>query len=284
MGHRPLQSLTMLQDKRFLITGISDAGSLALHAAKAIVEQGGQVVCAGLGVTPHHADLSDKARAYLSANEAAFRETVKAELGEDTPILILDATQEDSMADLAAGLAESGLHLDGFLHSIAMDRTIRNKQVKPLLEVTQAEFCDTLGVSAFSLVRITHHLLKSGALRDGSSICSLSYIAAEKVTFHPYRNMSVAKAALERITIELADELGRSRGIRVNALRFSPYLGSKAGTATLEPSDVEKAGSMSPLGNAGPRDLALEIVHLMQPGLRITGEIRHIDGGYHITG
>ena len=284
MGHRPLQSLTMLQDKRFLITGISDAGSLALHAAKAIVEQGGQVVCAGLGVTPHHTDLSDKARAYLSANESAFRETVKAELGEDTPIIILDATQEDSMADLATGLAESGLHLDGFLHSIAMDRTIRNKQVKPLLEVTQAEFCDTLGVSAFSLVRITHHLLKTGALRDGSSICSLSYIAAEKVTFHPYRNMSVAKAALERITIELADELGRSRGIRVNALRFSPYLGSKAGTATLEPSDVEKAESMSPLGNAGPRDLALEIVHLMQPGLRITGEIRHIDGGYHITG
>ena len=71
------------------------------------------------------------------------------------------------------------------------------------------------------------------------------------MTFHPYRNMSVAKAALERITIELADELGRSRGIRVNALRFSPYLGSKAGTATLEPSDVEKAESMSPLGNAG---------------------------------
>ena len=274
----------MLQDKRFLITGISDAGSLALHAAKAILEQGGQVVCAGLGVTPHHTDLSDKARAYLSANEAAFRETVRAELGEDTPILILDATQEESMADLANNLAESGLHLDGFLHSIAMDRTIRNKQVKPLLEVTQAEFCDTLGVSAFSLVRITHHLLKTGALRDGSSICSLSYIAAEKVTFHPYRNMSVAKAALERITIELADELGRSRGIRVNALRFSPYLGSKAGTATLEPSDVDKAGSMSPLGNAGPRDLALEIVHLLQPGLRITGEIRHIDGGYHITG
>lgn len=274
----------MLQNQRFLITGISDAGSLALHAAKAIVDQGGQVVCAGLGVTPHHTDLSDKARAYLSANEAAFRETVKAELGEDTPIVILDATQEESMADLAAGLAKNGLHLDGFLHSIAMDRTIRNKQVKPLLEVTQAEFCDTLGVSAFSLVRITHHLLKTGALRNGSSICSLSYIAAEKVTFHPYRNMSVAKAALERITIELADELGRSRGIRVNALRFSPYLGSKAGTATLEPADVEKAESMSPLGNAGPRDLALEIVHLMQAGLRVTGEIRHIDGGYHITG
>ena len=284
MGHRPIQVLIMLQDKRFLITGISDAGSLALHAAKAIIEQGGEVVCAGLGVTPHHGDLSDKARAYLSANEQAFRDTVKAELGEATPIYILDATQEASMADLAAALKAAGTPLDGFLHSIAMDRTIRNKQVKPLLEVTQKEFCDTLGVSAFSLVRITHHLLKEGVLLDGSSICSLSYIAAEKVTFHPYRNMSVAKAALERITIELADELGRSHGIRVNALRFSPYLGSKAGNATLEPADVEKAASMSPLGNALPQDLALEIVHLFQPGLRITGEIRHIDGGYHVTG
>ena len=284
MGHSPLQVLIMLNNKRFLITGISDAGSLAMHAAKAIIEQGGQVVCAGLGITPHHADLSEKARAYLSANETAFRDAVRTELGEDTPIVILDATQEESMVDLAETLAKQGLHLDGFLHSIAMDRTIRNKTVKPLLDVTLDEFCDTLGISAFSLIRITHHLLKTGTLQKGASICSLSYIAAEKVTFHPYRNMSVAKAALERITIALADELGRSHGIRVNARRFSPYLGSKAGTATLEPKDVAKAGSMSPLGNAGPRDLALEIAHLMQPGLRITGEIRHIDGGYHITG
>ena len=280
----------MLQDKRFLITGISDAGSLALHAAKAIVEQGGQVVCAGLGVTPHHTDLSDKARAYLSANEAAFRETVKAELGEDTPILILDATQEESMADLAAGLAENGLHLDGFLHSIAMDRTIRNKQVKPLLEVTQAEFCDTLGVSAFSLVRITHHLLKTGALRDGSSICSLSYIAAEKVTFHPYRNMSVAKAALERITIELADELGRSRGIRVNALSpgvvdtpmwadvdalFARAEGLKIGEKK------RQVGEAVPLGRMGePRDVARAVCFLASDlSAYLTAQTIGVDGG-----
>ena len=284
MGRRHLQMLSMLENKRFLITGISDAGSLAMHAAKAIVEQGGQVVCAGLGVTPHHTDLSDKARTYLSANEDAFRETIRAELGPDTPVFILDATQENSIQDLATGLAAQDLKLDGFLHSIAMDRTIRNKKVKPLLEVTLEEFCDTLGVSAFSLVRMAHHLIHEDVLKSGSSICSLSYIAAEKVTFHPYRNMSVAKAALERITIELADELGRSRGIRVNALRFSPYLGSKAGTATLDPEDVTKAAGLSPLGNAEPRDLALEIAHLMRPGLRITGEIRHVDGGYHISG
>jgi len=41
---------------------------------------------------------------------------------------------------------------------------------------------------------------------------------------------------------------------------------------------------MSPLGNAKPMDLAHEIVHLFRPGLSITGEIRHVDGGYNITG
>jgi enoyl-[acyl-carrier protein] reductase I len=126
--------------------------------------------------------------------------------------------------------------------------------------------------------------LKHEVLQRGASICSLSYIAAAKVTFHPYRNISIAKAALERITVELADELGRSHGIRVNAVRFSPYMGSKAGNATLNEVDVNTSNRMSPLGNAQPQDLAYEIVHLFRPEQRITGEIRHVDGGYHITG
>ena len=133
------------------------------------------------------------------------------------------------------------------------------------MEVTKVEFCDTMDVSAFSLIRLTHFLLKYGVLQIGASICSLSYIAAAKVTFHPYRNMSIAKAALERITIELADELGRSHDIRVNALRFSTYMGSKAGNATLTEDDLATADRMSPLGNAFPLDLAHEVVHLSDP-------------------
>jgi len=174
--------------------------------------------------------------------------------------------------------------LNGFLHAIAMDKTIRKKEVKPLLDVTKDEFCDTMDVSAYSLIRLSHYLLKYNILQKGASICSLSYIAAAKVTFHPYRNISIAKAALERITIELADELGRSDNIRVNALRFSPYMGSKAGNATLNEEDVQISDKMSPLRNAKPQDLAFEVVHLFRPDLRITGEIRHVDGGYHITG
>lgn len=273
----------MLSNTTFLITGIADKHSLAMYVAKEIIKQGGKVVCTGLGVSAHHENLSEKAKAFLNKNFQDFKDAVTEELG-DSSVEILDVTLDENIDSFARSLSEKNIKLNGFLHAIAMDKTIRNKEVKPLLDVTKAEFCDTMDVSAYSLIRLTHYLLKHKVLQSGASICSLSYIAAAKVTFHPYRNISIAKAALERITVELADELGRSHDIRVNVLRFSPYMGSKAGNATLNEEDVQTSNKMSPLGNAKPMDLAHEIIHLFRPDLSITGEIRHVDGGYHITG
>ena len=273
----------LLRNKTFLITGISDENSLATYIAREILNQGGKVVCTGLGVTPFHKNLSKKAHAFLTQNFDDFKQTVTRNLSEAL-VEKLDVTIDQNIEDFAKRLQENEIKLDGFLHAIAMDKTIRKKVVKPLLDVTKEEFCDTMDVSAYSLIRLAHYLLKYDVLQPGSAICSLSYIAAAKVTFHPYRNISIAKAALERITVELADELGRKKGIRVNAVRFSPYMGSKAGNATLNQNDVDTSNRMSPLGNAGPRDLAQEVVHLFRPDIRITGEIRHVDGGYHITG
>ena len=273
----------MFKDKTFIITGIADKNSLAMFVAKKIVENGGQVICTGLGVSKFHTDLSEKAKQFLSSNYSDFEKSVKEELG-DVQTEILDVTIEESVDAFAKKLKDNNIKVNGFLHAIAMDKTIRQKVVKPLLEVTKDEFCDTMDVSAYSLIRITSHLYKYDLMQPNSSICSLSYIAAAKVTFHPYRNMSVAKAALERITIELADELGRKNGTRANVIRFSPYMGSKAGTATLNQSDYDTANKLSPLGNASPDDLANEVIHLFRPNGRITGEIRHVDGGYNIMG
>jgi enoyl-[acyl-carrier protein] reductase I len=273
----------MLAGNQFLITGIADEHSLAMYAAKEIITQNGSVVCAGLGVTPFHNNLSERAKAFLDATYSTFEEAVTTSLPTST-IYKLDVTLDESIESLAISLKEAGVRLNGFLHAIAMDKTIRQKEVKPLIDVTREEYCETMDVSAYSLIRLTHFLLKHDVLAPGASICSLSYIAAEKVTFHPYRNISIAKAALERITIELADELGKRNGTRVNAIRFSPYMGSKAGNATLNDSDIEISNKLSPLGNARPEDLAYEVAHLFRPNSRITGEIRHVDGGYHIMG
>lgn len=269
--------------KTYLITGIADKNSLAMYVAKKIVENGGKVVCTGLGVSQFHQNLSEKAKAFLNKNHDDFKEAVQSELG-DSLTLILDVTIDENIEHLAKTLQEKNIKLHGFLHAIAMDKTIRHKEVKPLLAVTKEEFCDTMEVSAYSLIRLSHYLTEYDILQPDSSICSLSYIAAAKVTFHPYRNISIAKAALERITIELADEMGRNNGTRVNAIRFSPYMGSKAGNATLTQGDLDISNEVSPLGNASPDDLANEVVHLFRPGGRITGEIRHVDGGYNIMG
>ena len=274
----------MFTGKTYIITGIADQHSLAMYVAKEIIHNGGNVICTGLGVSEFHKDLSDKARQFLSNSYQLFEDSVKEELGESVLIHNLDVTLPESIQAFCDYLRQKDIQVDGLLHAIAMDRTIRNKQVKPLLEVNFDEFCDTMQVSAFSLVSLLSSLKANKLLNKGSSICSLSYIAAQKVTFHPYRNISIAKAALERITIELADELGRKDGARVNCVRFSPYLGSKAGTATLNETDVDFADKKSPLGNANPKDLALEVAHLLRPDIRITGEIRHVDGGYNIVG
>jgi len=272
----------VLKDGVFLVTGVTTPASLALEVAREVAREGGRVVCTGLGVTPYHAHLSERASAFLEESFRGFQTTVREALGADTPTLPMDVTLEESIAETARTLRERRLRLNGVLHAIAMDRTIRGGEVKPLLAVTREEFLDTMQISAYSLVALCRALLEEGCLRDGASVVALSYIGAARIARHPYKNIGVAKAALERIALELAHELGPARGIRVNVVRFSPYTASRAGGAIggLEEAEAHAAGA-APLGNATPRDLAREVVHLLQPELRVTGEIRHVDGGYH---
>lgn len=274
-----------LTGRRILITGIADDASLALAVARRVQEAGAQVICAGLGPTPHHANLSEAATRYLRDTHSSFQDAVTRHLGSDVRTTILDASLDASLDDLAAWHAAEGLQLDGVVHAIAMDRTIRGGQAKPLVEVRRDEFLDCMSISAWSLIGITAALLRGGVLAPGASIVAMSYLGAERVMAHPYRNIGVAKAALERIVTELAAELGPQHRMRVNAVRFSPYVGSRAGKAipSLDTS-VQDATQRSPLGNAEPEALAAEIVHLLHPGLAISGEVRHVDGGYHILG
>lgn len=274
-----------LERRRILVTGIADDASLALPIASALRGAGAELVCAGLGPTMHHRGLSPAAERYLDQSATTFRDTVGRRLGDTVRTFVLDASLDGSIDDLAAALAAEQLRVDGFVHAIALDRTIRGGGAKPLLEVTREEFLDCMSVSAYSLLALVRALLVEGVLQPGAGIVALSYLGAERVMFHPYRNVGVAKAALERIALELAAELGRSHGIRVNVVRFSPWSKSRAGGAIpgLDAA-VERCGEAAPLGNASPEALAREVVHLLEPGLGITGEVRHVDGGYHALG
>lgn len=275
-----------LKGKNILITGITDEGSLAMSIARQVRQEGGTVICSGLGRTEHHSGLSDRARDFLDKTYDAFQSTVKKELGEETPTFPLDVTLDGSIQDFCDELRKQDILLNGFLHSIAMDKTIKaGVVIKSILDVTKDEFFGAMDVSAYSLVSLTRGLIHSDILQKNSSILALSYLGAEKVAYHPYKNIGVAKAALERIVIELAYELGQSHQIKVNAIRFSPYTGSKAGSAIQGLAEaVEFCEKHSPLGNARPEDLAYESAYLLRSEGRVTGEIRNVDGGYHIRG
>lgn len=270
----------------FLITGITDEGSLALTVAKQVVKEGGQVICTGLGKTSFHKSLSEKAQAYLENTYKNFENTIKKELGPDVLTFPLDVTIDQSIEEFSVLLKEKNISLDGFLHSIAMDKTIKaGVVIKSILEVTKDEFFSAMDVSAYSLVSLTRSLINNKVLKNKASILALSYLGAEKVVYHPYKNIGVAKAALERIVVELSYELGKSHQIKVNCIRFSPYTGSKAGSAIQGLQEaVNFCDTNSPLGNALPEDLAYESAYLLRPYGRITGEIRYVDGGYHIRG
>lgn len=275
----------ILAGRRVLITGIADTSSLALAVAREATRQGATLVCAGLGPAPGQGHLSDSARAFLRQTYETFQGTVRDTLGPDTPTFPLDVSAEESIAEFVQALVARGLVIDGVLHAIALDKTIRGGTARPLLEVTRQEFIDCMVVSAWSLVALTAALVRHDLLAPGGAIVALSYLGAERVMRHPYRNIGAAKAALERIVRELAAELGASRKIRVNAVRFSPYTASRAGGAIPGLAEaMAEADARAPLGNATPAALAYEVVHLLRPDLAVTGEIRHVDGGYHAMG
>jgi len=274
-----------LAGRRVLVTGIADAASLALHVAREVAAQGATLVCAGLGPAAGQPGLSEAARTYLARAYETFERTVADELGPTVPTFALDVAADESITALADELVAKGLAVDGVVHAIALDKTIRGGAARPLLDVTRQEFLDCMSVSAWSLVALTAALVRANVLAEGGSIVALSYLGAERVMAHPYRNIGVAKAALERIVRELAAELGRARGVRVNAIRFSPYTASRAGGAIPGLDEaVAHAAARAPLGNASPRALALEVAHLLRSGLDVTGEVRHVDGGYHAMG
>lgn len=281
MRHEPQQGT--LAGRHVLVTGIADQASLATHVARAIQAAGGTPVCAGLGPTPDRTALSERARAHLAASYESFRKTVEVELGKETLTLPCDLSLDSSIDALAGALAERGLSLGGVLHAVAFDRTLRRGGHASLLETSRDDFLECMNVSAYSLVALLRGLLGRRVLEPGSGVVALSYLGAARVVAHPYKNVGVAKAALERIVGELAAELGPAHGVRVNAVRFSPYSDSKAGGAIpgLEEA-AHRAAETSPLGTASPAALGDEVVHLLRPAGAVTGEVRHVDGGQHL--
>jgi enoyl-[acyl-carrier protein] reductase I len=253
----------ILDGKRILVAGVTLDTSIGFATAKVAQEQGATVLISNFG------------RALGITRRIAKR------LPSEPPVLELDVTDESHLANLADAVREHVDGLDGVVHSIAYGNpeTILGGK---FLEGPWADVAQALQVSAYSLKSLTTACLP--LMGEGSSVVGMTFDA--QVAWPGYDWMGVAKGALESCNRYLARDLGE-RGIRCNLVSAGALktLAAKAipGFELFENEWTTRA----PLG-WDPTDLeptARSVVALLSDFFpKTTGEIVHVDGGYHAMG
>lgn len=193
-----------------------------------------------------------------------------------------DATIEESVASFfQQASATNKQPFDMMVHCIAFApaTALQDEVVK----TTEADWNVALGVSAYSLVRLTRHAMPHMS-KDGA-ILSLTYLGADR--FVPgYRVMSAAKAALQELTRELAFTCGREKGVRVNAISAGPIRTLAASGIPGFTNILDWMKHSAPLGrNVSQQDVAKSALFLLSDlGSGVTGQILYVDAGYSIVG
>jgi meromycolic acid enoyl-[acyl-carrier protein] reductase len=252
----------ILAGKRLLITGVITKDSIAFHAAEQAQREGASVLLTSFG------------RVRRMTERAAQR------LPEPVDVLELDVNSDADLEAVAAELRDRWDGLDGILHAIAFapeDAIGGRFMTTPAASAVQA-----FQTSAFSLKALAGAL--APLMPSGSSIVGLDFDAS--VAWPIYDWMGVAKAALESVARYAARDLGPA-GIRVNLVSAGP-LGTVAARGI--PGFDQLANlwpEQAPLGwdIEDPSPVASAICFLLSDYSRaITGEIVHVDGGFHSVG
>jgi len=256
----------ILEGKRILITGVATRHSIAYAAAEQAQAAGAEVVLTSFG------------RMRRMTERAARR------LPETPDVLELDVRDPDDFERLTADLEERWGGLDGALHAIAFapEDAIGGR----FLDTPPASAAAAFETSAFSfksLGRALLPLLEAGETAGGSLV-GLDFDAS--VAWPAYDWMGVSKAALEAVSRYMARDLG-PRGVRVNLVSAGPLDTPAAGGI---PGFGQLAGAWSgraPLGwdtgDASPVGAAICFL-LSDLARAVTGEILHVDGGFHAMG
>ncbi|MDO8289870.1 MAG: enoyl-ACP reductase FabI [Parvibaculum sp.] len=258
----PVRSGGLMAGKRGLIMGVANNRSIAWGIAKACADQGAEI-------------------AFTYQGEALQKRVIPlAESVGSTMILPCDVTNAASMDAVFAELQAKWGKLDFFVHAIAYSN--KDELTGRYVDTSLDNFTASLAISCYSFVALCQRAEK--LMTDGGSIITLTYYGSEKVIPH-YNVMGVAKAALEASVRYLAVDLGRNN-IRVNAVSAGPI-------KTLAASgigDFRYILKWNELNAPLKRTVSIEEVGntslylLSDMGSGVTGEVHHVDAGYHVVG
>ncbi len=245
-----------------LVTGVLTDDSLAFAVARHAQEQGAQLVLSGFGRG-------------LSLTQRTSRR-----LPEPVEVIELDATDPDQVERAAAFVGGRFGRLDGLVHAIAYAPASCLGQgvlAAPWEDVAQA-----LHASAYSLKSLAAAFLPWFEAAGGGSIVGLDFDAS--VAWPGYDWMGVSKAALESLCRYLARDLGPSK-VRVNLVAAGPVRTIAAKSIPGFSRFEEVWSSRAPLGwdiRGDGEAVGRAAVVLLSDWLeRTTGEILHVDGGFH---
>ena len=253
---------TLMEGKRGVIMGVANNRSLAWGIAEACAAQGAQL-------------------AFSYQGEALERRVrpLAASVGSDL-LVPCDVTDDASVDAAFQTIGSRWGQIDFLVHAIAFaDKAyLRGRYV----DTPRAAFLQAMDVSCYSLLSVAQRALP--LMKPGGSILTLTYYGAEKWVPH-YNGMGVAKAALEASVRYMAADLGTA-GIRVNAISAGPIKTLAAsGIGDFHyilrwnqlNSPMRRNVSIEEVGGAG-----VYLLSSLSGG--VTGEVHHVDCGYHLVG
>ncbi len=251
-----------MQGKRGLIMGVANSRSIAWGIARACHAQGAEIALTYQGDA-------------LKKRVIPLAEKLGSEL-----VLPCDVTDTASMDAVFAAIKDKWGKLDFLVHAIAY--ADKSELDGRYVDTTEANFTKSLSISCYSFTALANRAEK--LMSDGGSMVTLTYYGAEKVMPH-YNVMGVAKAALEASVRYLASDLGK-QNIRVNAISAGPIKTLAASGI----SDFRYILKWNEYNSALRRTVTIEEVGsaglylLSDLGRGVTGEIHHVDAGYHTQG
>ncbi|KAA0597177.1 enoyl-[acyl-carrier protein] reductase I [Azospirillum lipoferum] len=254
--------MPLMAGKRGLIMGVANDRSIAWGIASTLAQHGAELAFTYQGDA-------------LLKRVKPLAEQVGAKL-----VLPCDVTDEASIDATFAAIEQEWGGLDFVVHAIAFSD--KNELDGLYLDTTRANFLRTMDISCYSFTAVAQRAVP--LMKDGGSLLTLSYYGAERVMPH-YNVMGVAKAALEASVRYLAVDLG-GRNIRVNAISAGPI-------KTLAASgigDFRYILKWNELNAPLKRNVTIQEVggaglFLMSDlGSGVTGEVMHVDSGYHTVG
>lgn len=255
-------SQPLMQGKRGLIMGVANDRSIAWGIAKTLAAHGAELAFT------YQADV-------LERRVRPLAESLGSAL-----LMECDVTDDASLDATFKELKKSWDSIDFIVHAIAFSD--KNELTGKYLDTSRSNFAVTMDISCYSFTAVAQRAAEM--MTDGGSMVTLTYYGAERVMPH-YNVMGVAKAALEASVRYLAVDLG-DRDIRVNAISAGPI-------KTLAASgigDFRYILKWNELNSPLRRNVSLDEVGgaglylLSDLGSGVTGEVHHVDCGYHTVG